>query len=82
MQDDTTTSVPLSVDALPGRTGARQRQTRTRKALLTAARRLMAQGVRTAFTVDELTATADVAKGSFYNHLVITYFTNLVPNKV
>ena len=50
------------------RPGARQRQTRTRDALLAAARRLMAQASRIGFTVDELTAAAGVAKGSFYNH--------------
>lgn len=33
-----------------------------------AARRLIVGGARAAFTIDELTAAADVAKGSFYNH--------------
>lgn len=50
------------------RPGTRVRQTKTREALLSAARRLMAQGSRAAFTVDELVQAAGVAKGSFYNH--------------
>lgn len=52
----------------PSRPGARLRQTRTREALLVAARRLIVEGSRAAFTIDELTVAADVAKGSFYNH--------------
>ena len=35
---------------------------------MSAARRLIVQGARAAFTVDELTGAAGVAKGSFYNH--------------
>lgn len=68
MQDDIATQLPPSAGKTAGRTGARQRQTRTREALLSAARRLMAQQSRAAFTVDELTGAAGVAKGSFYNH--------------
>lgn len=60
---------PLSEsDEAPVRPGARLRQTRTRQALLAAARRLIVEGSRVAFTIDELTAAAGVAKGSFYNH--------------
>lgn len=55
-------------DGAPARPGARRRQTRTREALLAAARRLIVEGSRAAFTIDELTVAADVAKGSFYNH--------------
>lgn len=68
MQDDTVIQSPPPVVKTPSRTGVRQRQTRTREALLSAARRLMAQRSRAAFTVDELTGAASVAKGSFYNH--------------
>ena len=50
------------------RPGARIRQTKTREALLSAARRMMAQGSRAAFTIDDLIQAAAVAKGSFYNH--------------
>lgn len=35
---------------------------------MSAARRLMVQGSRAAFTVDELVQAAGIAKGSFYNH--------------
>jgi AcrR family transcriptional regulator len=45
-----------------------RRRTRTREALLSAARQLMAERPRDAFTVDEVTQVAGVAKGSFYNH--------------
>ncbi len=52
----------------PQRHRARLRRTRTREALLAAARRLMADSPREAFTVDEVVQAAAVAKGSFYNH--------------
>ena len=47
---------------------APKRRTRTREALLSAARHLMAERPRDAFTVDEVIQAAGVAKGSFYNH--------------
>lgn len=59
---------PSSNSGLSERPGARVRQTKTREALLTAARRLMGQGSRAAFTIDDLVRAAGVAKGSFYNH--------------
>lgn len=68
MHDQAAPVTEAAASVATARTGARQRQTRTRHALLSAARQLMAQGARAAFTVDELIAAAGVAKGSFYNH--------------
>lgn len=49
-------------------TRAHRRRTRTRTALIEAARRVFAErGVELA-TIQEITDAADVAKGSFYNH--------------
>jgi AcrR family transcriptional regulator len=45
-----------------------RRRARTRAALLEAGRTLLAQRDVEAFSVDEIVAAADVAKGSFYNH--------------
>jgi AcrR family transcriptional regulator len=44
-----------------------RRRQRTRDALLTAARRLLAEG-RTTASIQEITDAADVGFGSFYNH--------------
>jgi AcrR family transcriptional regulator len=55
----------------PGAVRARRpdrRRERTREALLEAGRMLLAQRDVEAFSVDEIVAAADVAKGSFYNH--------------
>ena len=45
-----------------------RRRTRTRVALLTAGRALLARRDVDGLSVDEIVAAADVAKGSFYNH--------------
>ena len=68
MEDDELTPTPAIEGGTAVRPGARLRQTRTRAALLSAARRLISEGSRAAFTVDDLTLAAGVAKGSFYNH--------------
>lgn len=44
------------------------RLTRTRKALIEAAKRLISAGRMSAATIDDIVREADVAKGSFYNH--------------
>ena len=59
---------PPPANETPQRPGARVRQTRTREALLFAARRLMGLDSIAPFTIDELIQSAGVAKGSFYNH--------------
>lgn len=61
---------PQEKDRLLGgeRRGVSRRRTRTRDALLEAARRLMAHPPREAFTIDDVVQGARVAKGSFYNH--------------
>ena len=46
----------------------RRRRTKTRAALMLAARTLMAAPPKEAFTIDDVVQLADVAKGSFYNH--------------
>jgi AcrR family transcriptional regulator len=53
--------------ALPARRIDRRRA-RTRAALLEAGRTLLASREVEGLSVDEIVATADVAKGSFYNH--------------
>ncbi len=45
-----------------------RRRTKTREALLSAGRRLMAARARDGFTVDDVVQSAGVGKGSFYNH--------------
>lgn len=47
-----------------------RRWERTRAALMTAGRTLFAERDVEGVTVDQIVATADVAKGSFYNHFV------------
>lgn len=59
---------PAAAGQRGSRPGARLRRTPTREQLLAAARRLIAAAPGAAFTIDELTAAARVAKGSFYNH--------------
>lgn len=46
----------------------RRRRTHTRELILAAARQLMAERPREAFTIDDVIQAASVAKGSFYNH--------------
>jgi len=48
--------------------GKPRRRTKTREALLSAGRRLMAARARNGFTVDDIVQSAGVGKGSFYNH--------------
>jgi AcrR family transcriptional regulator len=57
----------LQQTSRPVRRPNRQRA-RTRAALLQAGRRLLADRTIDALSVDEIVTTADVAKGSFYNH--------------
>jgi AcrR family transcriptional regulator len=45
-----------------------RRKARTRKALVDAARRILADGGSTDVSIQEITDTADVGFGSFYNH--------------
>ena len=49
-------------------TGKVRRRTKTREALLLAARTLMAARQKDGFTIDDVVQLAGVAKGSFYNH--------------
>ena len=64
--------VPSLMPADVGRTGPAtvtlRRRTKTREALLSAGRGLMAARPRDGFTVDDVVQSAGVAKGSFYNH--------------
>ena len=66
---------PVAPADVAGRPGAAapavagpRRRTRTREALLLAARALMAAQARDGFTIDDVVQSAGVAKGSFYNH--------------
>ncbi len=52
---------------MPEPTRTDRRRAQTRAALIAAAQRLLAEG-RTEVSVQEITATADVGLGSFYNH--------------
>jgi AcrR family transcriptional regulator len=54
-----------SPDAVPRQ---QRRRTRTRDALLDAAKTLLAARAHEGFTIDEVVDLAGVAKGSFYNH--------------
>ncbi len=49
-------------------TGKVRRRTKTREALLLAARTLMVARQKDGFTIDDVVQLAGVAKGSFYNH--------------
>ncbi len=69
MTDRTRKRVLPASEAANGALDAQpRRRTRTREALLSAARGLMAARSRDGFTVDDIVHTAGVAKGSFYNH--------------
>ncbi|MFB9316996.1 TetR/AcrR family transcriptional regulator [Cryptosporangium minutisporangium] len=55
-------------DARQGANRVARRKARTRQALITAARDVLASGGSTDLSVQELTEAADVGLGSFYNH--------------
>lgn len=57
----------MAVGADEAPTRIDRRKARTRAALIAAAQRLLAEG-RTAVAIQEITDTADVGFGSFYNH--------------
>jgi AcrR family transcriptional regulator len=52
----------------PGTSRLDRRKARTRKALIDAAARLIAEGRGDRATIQEITETADIGFGSFYNH--------------
>lgn len=52
----------------PSHPRSNRQRVRTRTALMTAAQRLFASRPLDSITIDDIVNTADVAKGSFYNH--------------
>lgn len=60
--------VPAGIKSKRPATVMLRRRTKTREALLSAGRGLMAARPRDGFTVDDVVQSAGVAKGSFYNH--------------
>ena len=59
---------PASANSAPGQTRLDRRKARTRRALIDAAVRLIAEGRGERSSIQEITEAADIGFGSFYNH--------------